>query len=249
MILLAVVLWKMASTGGQSAHEDEPSYTNFLAKVQSGNVKDVTIYLSPNSAELQGEYRDGSKFRGVTVANTAIPDVTKALAGQGRSLQLQGSEGRQLGQLALQLRPAHPAGRLLDFHDEADAGRREQSPQLRQIPRAFAYRAAEESHVQGRRRNRRSQGRAVRNYRLPERSAEIPEARRTHSQGRAARRPSGNRQDFAGPRDRRRSQRSVLLDFRFGLRRNVRRRRRQPRSRPFRTGQEECSLHHLHRRN
>ncbi|MGD0964433.1 MAG: ATP-dependent zinc metalloprotease FtsH [Candidatus Acidiferrales bacterium] len=82
MILLAVVLWKMASTGGPSAHEDEPSYTNFLAKVQSGNVKDVTIYLSPNSAELQGEYRDGSKFRGVTLANTAIPDVTKAFQDQ-----------------------------------------------------------------------------------------------------------------------------------------------------------------------
>jgi cell division protease FtsH len=82
MILLAVVLWKMASTGGPSAHEDEPSYTNFLAKVQSGNVKDVTIYLSPNSAELQGEYRDATKFRGVTLANTAIPDVTKAFQDQ-----------------------------------------------------------------------------------------------------------------------------------------------------------------------
>ena len=79
MILLAVVLWRMASTGGQSAHEDEPNYTNFLAKVQSGSVKDVTVYLSPNSAELQGEYREGGKFRGVTIANAAIPDVTKAL--------------------------------------------------------------------------------------------------------------------------------------------------------------------------
>jgi cell division protease FtsH len=79
MILLAVVLWKMASTGGQSAHEEEPNYTNFLAKVQSGSVKDVTIYLAPNSAELQGEYRDSTKFKGVTIANTAIPDVTKSL--------------------------------------------------------------------------------------------------------------------------------------------------------------------------
>jgi len=79
MILLAVVLWRMASTGGQSAHDDEPQYTNFLAKVQNGSVKDVTVYLSPNSAELQGEYREGGKFRGVTIANTAIPDVTKAL--------------------------------------------------------------------------------------------------------------------------------------------------------------------------
>ena len=41
MILLAVVLWRMASTGGQSAHEDEPNYTNFLAKVQNSGVKDV----------------------------------------------------------------------------------------------------------------------------------------------------------------------------------------------------------------
>jgi len=79
MILLAVVLWKMASTGGQSAHEAEPSYTDFLGKVQSGGVKDVTIYLAPNSAELQGEYRDATKFKGVTIANTAIPDVNKSL--------------------------------------------------------------------------------------------------------------------------------------------------------------------------
>ncbi|HKS68525.1 MAG TPA: ATP-dependent zinc metalloprotease FtsH [Candidatus Acidoferrales bacterium] len=82
MIVLAVVLWKMASTGGQSAHEDEPQYSNFLQKVDAGNVKDVTIYISQNSSELQGEYRDGQKFHGVTLANTAIPDLVKQLTGQ-----------------------------------------------------------------------------------------------------------------------------------------------------------------------
>jgi cell division protease FtsH len=83
MIALAVVLWKMASTGGPTAHEDQPSYTNFLAKVESGNVKDVVIYLAPNSAEVRGEYRDNTKFSGVTIANAAIPDVTKALQDKG----------------------------------------------------------------------------------------------------------------------------------------------------------------------
>ncbi len=83
MIALAVVLWKMASTGGPTPHEDQPSYTNFLAKVESGNVKDVVIYLSPNSAEVRGEYRDNTKFSGVTIANAAIPDVTKALQDKG----------------------------------------------------------------------------------------------------------------------------------------------------------------------
>ena len=79
MIVLAVFLWKMASTGGQSAKDDEPNYSDFQAKVTNGNVKDVTIILAPNSAELQGEYREGGRFRNVTVANTAIPDITKTL--------------------------------------------------------------------------------------------------------------------------------------------------------------------------
>ncbi len=84
MILLAVVLWRMASTGGQTAHEEEPSYTKFLAQVQQGNIKEVTIYLSQNSAEVEGEYREGgAKFHNVTVANASIPDITKSLQDKG----------------------------------------------------------------------------------------------------------------------------------------------------------------------
>ena len=83
MILLAVILWRMASTGGQTTHEEELNYSNFLAKLQNGDIKDVTILLSPNSAELQGDYRDGGKFHDVTIANTAIPDTTKSLQDKG----------------------------------------------------------------------------------------------------------------------------------------------------------------------
>jgi cell division protease FtsH len=83
MIALAVVLWQMASKGGPSTHEVEPNYSDFLNKVDSGAVKDVTVYLSPNSAELRGEYRDGTKFKGVTIANTVIPEVTKTLQDKG----------------------------------------------------------------------------------------------------------------------------------------------------------------------
>src|ERR1700683_1031553 len=79
MILLAVVLWKMASQGGQTPHEEELGYTSFVGKVQGGDVKDVTIYLSQNSAEIQGTTRENTKFKGVTIANTAIPDITKML--------------------------------------------------------------------------------------------------------------------------------------------------------------------------
>src|SRR6202162_1745402 len=80
MILLAVVLWKMASTGSQSAQEEDSRFAKFEAKLQAGQVKGVTIYLSQNSAEIQGEYRDSAtKFKNVTIANTAIPDITKVL--------------------------------------------------------------------------------------------------------------------------------------------------------------------------
>ena len=82
MVALAFVLWQMASKGGPAPHEEEASYSGFLDKVAQGDVKDVNIMLSPNSAELQGDYKSGSKFHGVTVANTAIPDVTKTLQDQ-----------------------------------------------------------------------------------------------------------------------------------------------------------------------
>jgi len=83
MVALAIVLWQFASHGGPSSREDQPNYTNFLAKVESGSVKNVTIFLSPNSAELRGEYRDGGKFGGVTVANASIPEITKAFQDKG----------------------------------------------------------------------------------------------------------------------------------------------------------------------
>ena len=84
MVLLAVVLWKMASTGGQTTREKELSYTDFLNQVQQGNIKEVTFILSQNSAEVTGEFRQGGeKFHGVTIANSSIPDVNKALQEKG----------------------------------------------------------------------------------------------------------------------------------------------------------------------
>ncbi|MHB8411102.1 MAG: ATP-dependent zinc metalloprotease FtsH [Candidatus Acidiferrales bacterium] len=79
MILLAVLLWRMASTGGQTARDQTPSYTDFQAQVQKGNVSEATIMLSPVSAEVDGEFRDPkAKFR-VTVPKETLSDLTKEL--------------------------------------------------------------------------------------------------------------------------------------------------------------------------
>jgi cell division protease FtsH len=80
IVFLGVMLWKLVSANGAQAHDDEPSYSVFMAKVEAGQVKEVTMYLSPNSYELQGEYNspEHQKFH-VTLFKEAAPDVTKAL--------------------------------------------------------------------------------------------------------------------------------------------------------------------------
>ena len=61
--------------------------------------------------------------------------------------------------------------------------------------------------------------------------------------------PPGTGKTLTRPRRRRRGQRAVLHHLGLRLRRDVRRRRREPRARHVRAGQEERALHHLHRRD
>ena len=80
IVFLGVMLWKLVSANGAQAREDEPSYSEFMGKVDAGDVKEVTLYLSPNSYELQGEYvrPDHRKFH-TTVFKEAAPDLMKTL--------------------------------------------------------------------------------------------------------------------------------------------------------------------------
>jgi cell division protease FtsH len=80
VVCVCVLLWKFISNNGQAAREDEPSYSEFMAKVDANDVKEVTMYLSPNSYELQGEYMHPAdrKFH-LTLFKEAAPDLTKTL--------------------------------------------------------------------------------------------------------------------------------------------------------------------------
>jgi cell division protease FtsH len=83
IILLCLVLWRMVSASGQSAHEEEPSYSDFMAQVDRGNVREVTVNLSPNSYEVEGEWREpATKFR-TTVFKEVAPDLSKELRDKG----------------------------------------------------------------------------------------------------------------------------------------------------------------------
>jgi cell division protease FtsH len=89
MVLLAVVLWRMASAGTQTSRDLQPSYTDFTAQLQKGNIKNVTIYLSQSTAEIQGDYREPAEhFRNVVVPNSVLSDVTKQLQDKGATINI-----------------------------------------------------------------------------------------------------------------------------------------------------------------
>ncbi len=92
IIMLAVLLWTLVSKSGQSAREEEPSYSEFMAQVDRGNVKEVTLYLSPNSYEVEGEWREPAKKFRTTVFKEVGSGPDQRTARQGRADQCQGSD-------------------------------------------------------------------------------------------------------------------------------------------------------------
>src|SRR6266704_2537908 len=74
------MLWRLVSANGQAAREDTPSYSEFMAHVDQGDVKEVTMYLSPNSYELQGEYvKPANKKFHTTIFKEDAPNLSKVL--------------------------------------------------------------------------------------------------------------------------------------------------------------------------
>ncbi|MGB6684402.1 MAG: ATP-dependent zinc metalloprotease FtsH, partial [Candidatus Acidiferrum sp.] len=88
IVFLGVMLWKLVSANGSQAREQQPSYSEFMAKVDAGDIKEVTLYLSPSSYEIQGEYRNppNTKFT-VTVFKESAPDIIKELRDKGAMIK------------------------------------------------------------------------------------------------------------------------------------------------------------------
>src|SRR5256886_11233464 len=107
------MLWKLVSANGSQAREDTPTYSVWMAKVDAGEVKEVTMYLSPNSYDLQGEYYKPAnmKFQ-VTIPKEEAPTVTKAL--RDKAVQLKVKEVRS-GDWVLILLNAAPLILLVGF--------------------------------------------------------------------------------------------------------------------------------------
>ncbi|HKV62708.1 MAG TPA: 2-C-methyl-D-erythritol 2,4-cyclodiphosphate synthase [Candidatus Acidoferrum sp.] len=80
IVFLGTMLWKLVSTNGTSSRQDDISYSDFMAKLDTDDITAVTLYLSPNSYEVYGEsaHPTRRKFR-LTVPKEVVPDLLKQL--------------------------------------------------------------------------------------------------------------------------------------------------------------------------
>src|SRR6266702_781492 len=78
IVFLGVMLWKLVSANGRAAPGNEPSYSEFMARLD--DIKEVTLYLSSNSYELTGEYiQPANRTFHLTVPKEVVPDLLRQL--------------------------------------------------------------------------------------------------------------------------------------------------------------------------
>jgi 2-C-methyl-D-erythritol 2,4-cyclodiphosphate synthase len=83
IILLGVMLWKLVSSNGPSSRENEITYSDFMAKVDAGDIKEATLYLGHSSYDLVGrDARLGSGFH-TTLFKEAAPGAMEQLRQKG----------------------------------------------------------------------------------------------------------------------------------------------------------------------
>lgn len=83
LILLALVVWRVFTPSGQAAKVADISYSELQAQASSGNIKEITIDISPNSYDVEGEYRDTGQHFHATIFKEAAQDLLKDLKEKG----------------------------------------------------------------------------------------------------------------------------------------------------------------------
>jgi ATP-dependent Zn protease len=89
MVVLALILWKMASSnGGTTERPASMSYSDFMNQVDQNNIASAQLALAQNTAELRGALRQPPRDFEVTIPRDVIPDLAERLRKQGVSVQV-----------------------------------------------------------------------------------------------------------------------------------------------------------------
>ena len=99
LIAVALVLWKMISTGANGSQDKEVSYSQFMNDVDQGKVRDVTIVGN----EAHGVRNDKTQFHLVVPANDQ--EMYKNLRAKGVDVRLKDNQGTQWSLWLVQLSP------------------------------------------------------------------------------------------------------------------------------------------------
>ena len=88
IVLSAFLLWQVMKAGSAGQKEKEINFSQFMADVDQGNVKEVTI----TNQEVRGKYRnDNSPFHLTAPAN--YPDMIKVLRDKGVTMNFRDISG------------------------------------------------------------------------------------------------------------------------------------------------------------
>ena len=88
IIFLGVMMWKLVSSNGRSSRENEITYSEFMAQVDAGDIKEATLYLGQSSYDLW--WQDSRTSRGfhLTLFKEAAPSVTEHLREKGVQVRI-----------------------------------------------------------------------------------------------------------------------------------------------------------------
>jgi len=93
VVVICGFLWRMTNVGAGTGREQDLTYSDFLVKVEQGQVRDVKIALTQISAQVSGSLsRADEKFKPIIIARESVPELTRLL-GQ-KSVQYRFDEAR-----------------------------------------------------------------------------------------------------------------------------------------------------------
>ena len=88
MVLLAVVLWQMASRSGGRSAATSLSYSDFLNQVNAGNVETATVAIAQNTADIAGELKTLPHDYRTTVPSDTLTALLDTMRSKGASVQV-----------------------------------------------------------------------------------------------------------------------------------------------------------------
>lgn len=89
MILLALVLWQMVSTGGHSNQgATSLNYSTFMNQVDANNVQTADVAVMQNTADISGKFKQDSGSYRTTIPRDTLPNLLTKLRQQGTDVQV-----------------------------------------------------------------------------------------------------------------------------------------------------------------